>query len=182
MLRTHRKCGIATNLMRQAHARMQESFGAVYCSLHVRYTNMAAFHLYSQTLGYKIADIEKAYYADGEDAYSMKCEFEAPKSKVVLKKKVSKKKVTSSAAVTSSSSNGSASSSSSASNVVNTMMDELSVNETMDDLVSSTADMTMGDRGIEPQDTTAATSISNNSNNSNNKTTTDAGGEEEEEG
>lgn len=161
---------------------MQESFGAVYCSLHVRYTNMAAFHLYSQTLGYKIADIEKAYYADGEDAYSMKCEFEAPKSKVVLKKKVSKKKVTSSAAVASSSSNGSASSSSSASNVVNTMMDELSVNETMDDLVSSTADMTMGDRGIEPQDTTAATSINNNSNNSNNKTTTDAGGEEEEEG
>lgn len=75
VLRTHRKCGIATKLMKQAHARMQECFGAVYCSLHVRYTNMAAYHLYSQTLGYKIDDIEKGYYADGEDAYSMKCEF-----------------------------------------------------------------------------------------------------------
>ena len=27
VLRTYRKCGIATNLMRQAHARMQEAFG-----------------------------------------------------------------------------------------------------------------------------------------------------------
>ena len=66
VLRTHRKCGIATKLMRQAHERMQEAFGSTYCSLHVRYTNMAAFHLYSQTLGYQIDNIEKGYYADGE--------------------------------------------------------------------------------------------------------------------
>ncbi len=59
VLRTHRKCGIATNLMKQAHARMKESFNAAYCSLHVRYTNNAAFHLYSQTLGYQIDEIEK---------------------------------------------------------------------------------------------------------------------------
>jgi peptide alpha-N-acetyltransferase len=75
VLRTHRKCGIATNLMRQAHERMQESFDGEYCSLHVRYTNMAAFHLYSQTLGYQIDDVEKGYYADGEDAYAMRCVF-----------------------------------------------------------------------------------------------------------
>lgn len=75
VLRTHRKCGIATKLMQQAHARMQEAFGCHFCSLHVRYTNMAAFHLYSQTLGYKIDSIEKGYYADGEDAYSMKVTF-----------------------------------------------------------------------------------------------------------
>ena len=75
VLRTHRKCGLATKLMQQAHARMQEAFGATYCSLHVRYTNVAAFHLYSQTLGYRIDEIEKGYYADGEDAYSMKMEF-----------------------------------------------------------------------------------------------------------
>lgn len=81
VLRTYRKCGIATRLMRQAHARMQEAFGAHYCSLHVRYTNMAAIHLYTQTLGYKVADVEKGYYADGEDAYSMKCVFEKPKEK-----------------------------------------------------------------------------------------------------
>jgi len=79
VLRTHRKMGIATKLMKQAHERMQESFGAVYCSLHVRYTNRAAFHLYSQTLGYTIDDIEKGYYADGEDAYAMKCEFKKKK-------------------------------------------------------------------------------------------------------
>lgn len=58
----------------------QEAFGSHYCSLHVRYTNMAAFHLYSETLGYKIDEIEKGYYADGEDAYSMKCMFDVPKS------------------------------------------------------------------------------------------------------
>ena len=61
VLKTHRKCGIATKLMKQAHQRMQEAFGSHYCSLHVRYTNMAAFHLYSQTLGYEIHDIEKGF-------------------------------------------------------------------------------------------------------------------------
>lgn len=82
VLRTHRKCGLATKLMQQAHARMQEAFGAAYCSLHVRYTNVAAFHLYSQTLGYKIDEIEKGYYADGEDAYSMKMEFKGKSNDV----------------------------------------------------------------------------------------------------
>ena len=32
---------------------MSEVFGARYCSLHVRVTNRAAFHLYTETLGYK---------------------------------------------------------------------------------------------------------------------------------
>lgn len=75
VLRTHRKMGIATKLMHQAHARMQEAFGSTFCSLHVRYTNRAAYHLYSQTLGYTITDVEKGYYADGEDAYAMKLDF-----------------------------------------------------------------------------------------------------------
>ena len=43
---------------------------------------MAAFHLYSQTLGYEIDEIEAGYYADGEDAYAMRCNF--VKSKDVL--------------------------------------------------------------------------------------------------
>lgn len=34
---------------------MAEVFGAIYVSLHVRVTNKAAFHLYTQTLGYKYA-------------------------------------------------------------------------------------------------------------------------------
>ena len=68
MLRTHRKCGLATKLMQSSHRRMQESFDAEYAALHVRRSNHAAFHLYSQTLAYTINDIEKGYYADGEDA------------------------------------------------------------------------------------------------------------------
>eukprot|EP00606_Chrysophyceae_sp_TOSAG23-5_P001037 GSChrysophyteH2.ASY1.ANO1.1071.1 assembled CDS len=63
VLRTHRKQDIATKLMQQAHIRMKEAFASTYCSLHVRYTNRAAYHLYSQTLGYTISDVEKGYYA-----------------------------------------------------------------------------------------------------------------------
>lgn len=84
VLRTHRKCGIATRLMRQAHARMVEAFSATYVSLHVRYSNAAAFHLYSQTLGYTIAEVEKGYYADGEDAYSMRKDFAPLVREVIL--------------------------------------------------------------------------------------------------
>ena len=80
MLRTHRKCGLATKLMQSSHRRMQESFDAEYAALHVRRSNHAAFHLYSQTLAYTINDIEKGYYADGEDAYDMRKYFkETPK-------------------------------------------------------------------------------------------------------
>jgi hypothetical protein len=95
VLRTHRKCGIATKLMRQAHERMQEAFGSHYCSLHVRYSNIAAFHLYSKTLGYNIEKVEESYYADGEDAYSMRCDFPISTSeKKKKKKKIPKKEDT----------------------------------------------------------------------------------------
>ncbi|KAG5035080.1 N-terminal acetyltransferase A complex catalytic subunit NAA10 [Glycine soja] len=47
-------------------------FGAEYVSLHVRKSNRAAFNLYTETLGYKIHDVEAKYYADGEDAYDMR--------------------------------------------------------------------------------------------------------------
>merc|ERR1712087_275876 len=70
--RTHRKLGIASKLMRASIAAMEECFNAEYVSLHVRYTNRAAFTLYSQTLGFEINDIEKGYYADKEDAYDMR--------------------------------------------------------------------------------------------------------------
>ena len=86
VLRTYRKCGLATKMMKQAHFRQRECFDSHHCSLHVRYTNRAAFHLYSQTLGYAIADIEKGYYADGEDAYSMKCTLATKKKKKVKAK------------------------------------------------------------------------------------------------
>lgn len=91
VFRTHRKCGIATKLMKQAHSGMQDSFAGHYCSLHVRYSNRAAFHLYSKTLGYEISEVEKGYYADGEDAYSMKSVFKRPAKKSGDKAKKKKK-------------------------------------------------------------------------------------------
>ncbi|CAL8462924.1 g2458 [Coccomyxa elongata] len=70
--RTHRKLGVATKLMEAAHRAMEEVFGSVYASLHVRVMNKGAFHLYTETLGYQIHDREPHYYADGEDAYDMR--------------------------------------------------------------------------------------------------------------
>lgn len=72
VLRTHRKLGLATKLMTAAQRAMQEVFGAEYVSLHVRKSNRAAFHLYTETLGYIINDTEAKYYADSEDAYDMR--------------------------------------------------------------------------------------------------------------
>lgn len=46
-------------------------FQAKYVSLHVRKSNRAALNLYTNSLGFKILEIEPKYYADGEDAYSM---------------------------------------------------------------------------------------------------------------
>jgi hypothetical protein len=51
---------------------MAETYGAHYVSLHVRVSNVAALHLYRDTLGFKVDKIEAKYYADGEDAYSMR--------------------------------------------------------------------------------------------------------------
>lgn len=70
--RTHRKLGLATTLMRAAHRAMDQVFRAQYVSLHVRVSNKAAFHLYHETLGYEIHKEEAKYYADGENAYSMR--------------------------------------------------------------------------------------------------------------
>ena len=51
---------------------MAEVFNAAYVSLHVRMSNVAALHLYRDTLGFEVDKIESKYYADGEDAYAMK--------------------------------------------------------------------------------------------------------------
>lgn len=51
---------------------MVETFGARYVSLHVRVSNNAALRLYRDTLGFQNEKVEAKYYADGEDAYSMK--------------------------------------------------------------------------------------------------------------
>ena len=68
---------------------------------------MAAFHLYSQTLSYKIHDIEKGYYADGEDAYSMRCHFAKPVKEKKAKAIINSSDSSNSASSSSSSSGGS---------------------------------------------------------------------------
>jgi len=72
VLRTYRRLGLAKKLMIQAQEAMADSYGAAYVSLHVRKSNRAAIGLYRDTLGFQVFDIEKGYYADGEDAYGMK--------------------------------------------------------------------------------------------------------------
>lgn len=74
VLRTYRRLGIANKLMLQAQDSMREVYKAQYISLHVRKSNRAALGLYKDTLGFTVKDIEKSYYADGEDAYYMSCE------------------------------------------------------------------------------------------------------------
>ncbi|EFW99597.1 methionyl-tRNA synthetase [Grosmannia clavigera kw1407] len=76
VMRTHRRLGIAEKLMRQAQLAMVETFGARYVSLHVRVSNFAAIHLYCQTLGFRNDKTELKYYADGEDAYSMRLDLD----------------------------------------------------------------------------------------------------------
>lgn len=51
---------------------MFETYNAVYVSLHVRVSNVAARSLYEVTLGFKNNGTEAKYYADGEDAFSMR--------------------------------------------------------------------------------------------------------------
>eukprot|EP00762_Andalucia_godoyi_P005414 ANDGO_08444.mRNA.1 N-alpha-acetyltransferase daf-31 len=71
VMRSHRKLGLATQLMSAVEQDMVQVFGATYCSLHVRVSNQAALHLYRDTLAFRIKDTDKKYYADGEDAYLM---------------------------------------------------------------------------------------------------------------
>lgn len=70
--RPFRRLGLAQKLMNQASFAMVECFDAQYVSLHVRKSNRAALNLYKNSLGFKILEIEPKYYADGEDAYSMR--------------------------------------------------------------------------------------------------------------
>lgn len=72
VLRPYRKLGLATKLMKATQKEMETVHKAEYVTLHVRKSNIAAYHLYNQTLGYTMKKLEVGYYADGEDAYEMK--------------------------------------------------------------------------------------------------------------
>ncbi|KAK2503177.1 hypothetical protein MC885_012126 [Smutsia gigantea] len=70
--RSYRRLGLAQQLVEQASRAMIENFSAMYVTLHVRKSNRAALHLYSNTLNFQVSEVELKYYADGEDAYAMK--------------------------------------------------------------------------------------------------------------
>lgn len=55
---------------------MVETYHAKYVSLHVRVSNVAARHLYEDTLRFKNEKTEAKYYADGEDAFSMRLDLD----------------------------------------------------------------------------------------------------------
>lgn len=61
---------------------MVETYQARYVSLHVRVSNVAARHLYETTLGFKIEKPEAKYYADGEDALSMRLDLDYIKKQI----------------------------------------------------------------------------------------------------
>lgn len=73
VFRSHRQLAIATKLIRATQREMRHVMGAIYVSLHVRVSNTAAIHLYQDVCGFRVVNIEVKYYADGEDAYEMRC-------------------------------------------------------------------------------------------------------------
>jgi len=81
VLRSHRRLGLAKKLMLLSQEAMSSIHNASYVSLHVRKSNKAAIALYRDTLGFEVAKVEKAYYGDGEDAFSMRLSLKpVPKS------------------------------------------------------------------------------------------------------
>lgn len=61
---------------------MVETYQAKYVSLHVRVSNVAARHLYETTLGFALEKPEAKYYADGEDALSMRLNLESIRKQI----------------------------------------------------------------------------------------------------
>lgn len=82
VMRAYRKLGLATKLMLKSERVMVETFDARYVSLHVRATNRAARRLYQQTLGFVVHDVEKGYYADGEDGYALRKDLSTLRTKL----------------------------------------------------------------------------------------------------
>ena len=68
-----RRRGIAAALLVHAIERSQEQ-GLTSVCLEVRLTNKPAIRLYER-FGFTIDGTRPSYYADGEDAYAMRCEF-----------------------------------------------------------------------------------------------------------
>jgi ribosomal protein S18 acetylase RimI-like enzyme len=80
VLPTHRRKGLAAELMEQLHFHMDEGLGASGVGLHVRVSNIAARRLYCEGMGYGVVDVIRGYYQDGEDAFFMRKNFVDTKS------------------------------------------------------------------------------------------------------
>jgi ribosomal-protein-alanine N-acetyltransferase len=65
-----RRLGIAHNMMIRGMRAMKYFYGAEEVYLEVRVSNTPAINLYKK-LNYKIVDLIRGYYHDGEDAYIM---------------------------------------------------------------------------------------------------------------
>lgn len=61
---------------------MVETYQAKYVSLHVRVSNVAARHLYEDTLGFQNEKTESKYYADQEDAFSMRLDLDVIRKQI----------------------------------------------------------------------------------------------------
>jgi ribosomal protein S18 acetylase RimI-like enzyme len=90
VLRSHRKLGIATKLMRASQFAMKTVYEAEFCSLHVRVGNRAAIALYRDTLNFDVVKTEDKYYADGEDAYDMRSYLVEKKAKKTTEEEAKK--------------------------------------------------------------------------------------------
>ncbi|EAY08118.1 acetyltransferase, GNAT family protein [Trichomonas vaginalis G3] len=88
----YRKLGLGRQLMILSQRSSHECYKAEFVKLHVRETNRAGHQLYEKTLGYARIAVEKGYYVDGEDAWSMKYTF--PKSEKELAEEAAKKQST----------------------------------------------------------------------------------------
>lgn len=75
VLHSFRGMGLATRLMRQTLYEMENTWGVPYCTLHVRFSNEPAQHLYQKTIGYLEKECDHNYFQDGENAWKMCCRF-----------------------------------------------------------------------------------------------------------
>eukprot|EP00747_Dinoflagellata_sp_TGD_P184722 gnl/TRDRNA2_/TRDRNA2_40627_c0_seq1.p1 gnl/TRDRNA2_/TRDRNA2_40627_c0~~gnl/TRDRNA2_/TRDRNA2_40627_c0_seq1.p1 ORF type:complete len:271 (-),score=54.33 gnl/TRDRNA2_/TRDRNA2_40627_c0_seq1:44-856(-) len=81
VLPSHRKMGLAAKLMNAALRAMEEVYHAEHAFLNVRVSNQVARHLYTEKLGFELFQVQKGYYADGEDGYNMRVVLGAGKGK-----------------------------------------------------------------------------------------------------
>ncbi|KAL4064729.1 acyl-CoA N-acyltransferase [Scleroderma yunnanense] len=72
VLRPYRRLGLAKRLMTLSKESMMDTYPLQYIQLHVRISNRAALSLYRDALGYTVHSVDYRYYADGEDAFSMR--------------------------------------------------------------------------------------------------------------